>query len=190
MTAATTPARIGRPPKAPEHRRKGVPISMTPATHLELQRKAHDAGCTMSEFVRRALSAFDASRKHDALLGAVEAEAGSGARAIVAECLRQRKAGDVVTGDPLDCAQGEIATAAACYAVTGDRRGGSSRGVLEQRRHPTGFTFEDAWPWPEALDRRKRHPPAKRLAIAGSLVAAELARLEQQRRGDRKSAGS
>ena len=100
---------------------------------------------------------------------------------------------------------GELATAAACYAVQADKGEHQAAHVvtgreLFDRDHvPRRFVFgQDAWPWDPEWDKRLKHPKLRRLAIAGALIAAELDRLlrrkdppRRQRRGeltDRKGA--
>lgn len=38
--------------------------------------------------------------------------------------------------------------------------------------------WEDAWPWDEKWDKRKKHDKIRSLVIAGALIAAELDRLQ------------
>ena len=58
----------------------------------------------------------------------------------------------------------ELAIAAACYAV-------------HQSHVRVVYGSRDGWPWDEASDKRAKHPPIRRLAIAGALIAAEIDRL-------------
>lgn len=60
---------------------------------------------------------------------------------------------------------GELAIAAACYAVNGTDAG-------------CHLGAEDAWPWDESWDKRNKHDRIKQLVIAGSLIAAEIDRLQ------------
>ena len=60
--------------------------------------------------------------------------------------------------------RGELAKAAACYAVYG-----TDAEVIEQE--------EDAWPWSEHWDKRRKHEDIRRLSIAGALIAAEIDRI-------------
>lgn len=68
---------------------------------------------------------------------------------------------------------GELALAAACYAVEGDDAGCF---VAEP------VMGEDAWPWSPEWDKRKKHDRVRRLAIAGALIAAEIDRLQRAAR--------
>ena len=65
----------------------------------------------------------------------------------------------------------ELAIAAACYAVEG-----TGRRVV---RHSSGFKWENAWPWCDEWDKRKKHNRERQLVIAGALIAAEIDRLQQ-----------
>jgi hypothetical protein len=67
---------------------------------------------------------------------------------------------------------GELAIAAACYAVAGtdaDVFGG-----------PYRASWEDAWPWGAKWDKREKHSEIRRLVIAGALIAAEIDRLQNK----------
>jgi len=61
---------------------------------------------------------------------------------------------------------GELAIAAACYAV-------------HQSHVRVVYGSKDGWPWDESTDKRAKHSPIRRLAIAGALVAAEIDRLQR-----------
>lgn len=60
--------------------------------------------------------------------------------------------------------EGELAIAAACYALEGTY----CQALVDG---------EDAWPWDEKWDKRKKHDVIRRLEIAGALIAAEIDRL-------------
>lgn len=62
---------------------------------------------------------------------------------------------------------GEIAVAAACYAVAG-----STKRVVDSRG-------ADAFPWEKRSDKREKHDRLKRLIIAGALLAAEIDRVQK-----------
>ncbi len=73
---------------------------------------------------------------------------------------------------------GELAIAAACYAVHGYDTKNERFEV--NRVVSSGFNegaCEDAWPWDPEWDKREEHPPLRRLVIAGALIAAEIDRL-------------
>ncbi len=75
---------------------------------------------------------------------------------------------------------GELAVAAACYAVYGLEQGDEyyevgrifCRGIREGE-------YEEAFPWGADSDRREDHSPLRRLVIAGALIAAEIDRLHR-----------
>lgn len=73
-------------------------------------------------------------------------------------------------GHDADHYSGELAIAAACYAVVGTGAKVTVDGGV------------DAWPWDKQDYPRKKHGRLRRLAIAGALIAAEMDRLiaEQQ----------
>ena len=75
-------------------------------------------------------------------------------------------------------ADGVMAMAAACYAVHG------IVSLLDERISvrcvwvgPDNSVIRDAWPWASHWDKRDKHPPLRRLEIAGALIAAEIDRL-------------
>lgn len=67
---------------------------------------------------------------------------------------------------------GELAAAAACYAVKGVRLPGMGSQEIAVWRGG-----EDAWPWTPGWDKREKHGRLRRLEIAGALIAAEIDRL-------------
>ena len=97
-----------------------------------------------------------------------------GAKRIAIERLRQiTHEGYSCTHDDIH-AHGELAIAAACYAVETLPH----ISVLEKRK--VGFntlTWVDAWPFDDAWDKRIQHNRIRHLEIAGALIAAEIDRL-------------
>lgn len=75
---------------------------------------------------------------------------------------------------------GEMAIAAACYAVAGMKSaGGADISVLSETMGDFGLEYQEAWPWDGRWDKRKRHDRKRQLVIAGALIAAELDRLSR-----------
>jgi len=65
--------------------------------------------------------------------------------------------------------RGELAVAAACYAVDG------IDGVkIEYAR---SSDWQRGWPWHYETDKRRKHGRIRQLEIAGALIAAEIDRL-------------
>lgn len=62
---------------------------------------------------------------------------------------------------------GELAIAAACYAVEG-----ADAAVV-------GEEYEEAWPWSKRWDKRDKHDERRRLVIAAALLVAEIERLDR-----------
>lgn len=62
---------------------------------------------------------------------------------------------------------GEMAVAAACYAVNG----------VPTDTNVVDHNFEDAWPFTDEWDKRERHSRLRQLEIAGALIAAEIDRI-------------
>ncbi len=74
---------------------------------------------------------------------------------------------------------GELAVAAACYAVAGlDGNGEAFEVHRLYTDHREGLA-EDAWPWDPEWDKREDHSHLRRLVIAGALIAAEIDRLQR-----------
>lgn len=127
-------------------------------------------------------------KSHTVLLRAVELAAGPGAAAIVRERIRQREEEGWTDDHDDEHAAGEMAIAAACYAVQEDEHPPSRlTGVFERIDRPHGgVDFRDAWPWEQRWDGRRSKPRDRRLTIAGALLAAELdreARARERRTG-------
>lgn len=115
----------------------------------------------------------------ETLLREVTKAAGPGAAAIVAERIRQREVEGWTSEHDDEHAEGEMAIAAACYAVNGlsqDRNGTPLR-LFQRQKHAVGCDFCDIWPWDLAWDKRSKHPRDRSVAIAGALLAAELDRI-------------
>lgn len=68
--------------------------------------------------------------------------------------------------------RGELAVAAACYAVEGNE---DTVLVID--------AFGDAWPWGADDDKRDEHDLLDRLVIAGALIAAEIDRVLRAQKG-------
>lgn len=66
--------------------------------------------------------------------------------------------------------RGEMAIAAACYAVEGTDAEVINPYVFEQ----------EGWPWEPKWDKRKKHNRLRQLIIAGALIAAEIDRIQRQ----------
>jgi hypothetical protein len=66
---------------------------------------------------------------------------------------------------------GELAVAAACYAMAGDEAAISRAAVMDVE------TLEDAFPWGADCDNRGEKGRIRELVIAGALIAAEIDRL-------------
>lgn len=109
----------------------------------------------------------------------------TGVEMIAAERARQVSAEDYTSDHDDEHVGGEIAIAAACYAVYGrDVREAiviEREGLIQpdgcDRRHPY-FYGDDAFPWPG--DKRADHSRLRRLVIAGALLAAEIDRLQRK----------
>lgn len=71
-----------------------------------------------------------------------------------------------------DWVEGELAIAAACYAVAG----------MENIRvvEDNGVGHFDAWPFGGQYDKRQDHNEIRRLTIAAALIAAEIDRLQAE----------
>jgi hypothetical protein len=72
--------------------------------------------------------------------------------------------------------QGQMARAAACYAVAP-----TNLSALSQPSKGS-LLFQDVWPsgWDSVWDKRKKHPHRRRLIIAASLLVAEIERLDRK----------
>jgi len=81
---------------------------------------------------------------------------------------------------------GELAIAAACYAVEGIHKISVTKPVLIENRNETIIreSHVDAWPWDHSWDKRGKHDRLRRLAIAGALIAAEIDRLQAEKEGE------
>jgi hypothetical protein len=66
---------------------------------------------------------------------------------------------------------GEMAVAAACYAVEG------IGGITLENTHSI-FNNQRGWPWRPEWDKRAKHDRIRQLTISGALIAAEIDRLQ------------
>ena len=66
---------------------------------------------------------------------------------------------------------GEMAIAAACYAVWH-----TDADVVNPHVEPDAR----GWPWGSSWDKRKKHNVIRRLTIAGALIAAEIDRIQRR----------
>ena len=71
--------------------------------------------------------------------------------------------------------EGQLAIAAACYAVAGF----SDVNVFRDWNNFKSIHY-DAWPWRPKWDKRKKHDRRRCLVIAGALIAAEIDRLDRK----------
>lgn len=71
---------------------------------------------------------------------------------------------------------GELAVAAACYAVA-DLEYADVHDTRWEQAMCDGF---DAWPWGAEWDKRVKHSRLRCLEIAGALIAAEIDRLQRK----------
>ena len=85
--------------------------------------------------------------------------------------------------------QGELALAAACYATGRPTKVRiefvppcSCRSVDECYHWTPVKRWRDAWPWDKKWDKREKHDRRRQLVIAGALIAAEIDRLDRERR--------
>lgn len=69
---------------------------------------------------------------------------------------------------------GQMAIAAACYAVTG------MPVIVATNDSINGV---DAFPWDPSWDKRQKHDRKRQLVIAGALIAAEIDRLDRMEQG-------
>lgn len=70
--------------------------------------------------------------------------------------------------------RGDLAIAAACYAVCPDN-------LFRLINNPYGeYLFTDPWPWASCWDKRDKHDHRKRLIIAAALLVAEIERLDRK----------
>lgn len=77
-----------------------------------------------------------------------------------------------------DYVNGELASAAICYAAPCKIfRSYSSFG-------DNSINFADPWPWTSDCDKREKHSLVRRLVIAGALIAAEIDRLNRAEVGE------
>lgn len=87
---------------------------------------------------------------------------------IAAERAKQQERWDAAHDD--SHARGELAMAAACYAVHHTRA---------SVRCPSGHGLKDAWPFEQRYDRRDQYGVIHRLTVAAAFLIAEIERLER-----------
>lgn len=73
---------------------------------------------------------------------------------------------------------GELAIAAACYAVH-DHGAKPEVAYIDYQEEEIGLRviITKAWPWEKRWDKRDKHDRTRKLVIAGALIAAELDRI-------------
>lgn len=97
----------------------------------------------------------------------------TGVELIFAERKRQTEKEGWTTEHDDTHARGEMAIAAACYAVEG-----SEVEVHKTQEAVRGTDYcVDAMPFGSCADKRQKHSKLRRLVIAGALIAAEIDRL-------------
>lgn len=99
-----------------------------------------------------------------------------GVELIAAERQRQIEVEGYDAKHDEDWVEGELAIAAACYAVAGTEH----IRVIEDN----GVGHFDAWPFGGQYDKRQAHDEIRCLIIAGALIAAEIDRLRAEKAGN------
>lgn len=100
-------------------------------------------------------------------------DAGHGAERAVAERIRQKSVEGWTPEHDAEHDQGELAIAAACYALN------KMPAFKEYWRADT----VDWWPWHPDWDKRKKHDRERSLEIAAALIMAELDRIQAAKEG-------
>ena len=98
----------------------------------------------------------------------------TGIQQIAAERRRQQRKEHWTAEHDDQHRSGQLAVAAACYAV--------NKGVMPVAVLTIGE--RDAWPWDKVWDKRRKHDRIRSLQIAGALIAAELDRLKRAAKGE------
>lgn len=99
----------------------------------------------------------------------------TGIQLVAGERSRQlRVEGRKTDQDVVQWPGGELAVAAACYAVEGTHAKINYEAVSNDLLH--------GWPLDPFWDKRSKHSRIRRLAIAGALIAAEIDRLVEKNR--------
>ena len=110
---------------------------------------------------------------------------GSGLDLIIKERERQISEEGKTPEHDANHTDGELAEAAACYAIAGSKDVTVMRvGVeISESSRPA---IVDAWPrgWNILTDKRKKHDRLRRLTIAGALIAAEIDRIQGDNLGE------
>ena len=99
-------------------------------------------------------------------------DAGPGAIAAIEERIRQKSVEGWTPKHDAQHSQGELAIAAACYA-------------LNKMPVDEGLWDEETaewWPWHPDWDKREKHSRERSLAIAAALCMAELDRIEESKK--------
>jgi hypothetical protein len=107
----------------------------------------------------------------------MDIELNSGLNLIIAERHRQVNEEGCTLEHDAQHDGGELAVAAACYAVNG-LNDGSDSGTFVQ--HLDDGIVNDGWPFEDIWDKREKHGRIRSLAIAGALIAAEIDRLHAE----------
>lgn len=102
----------------------------------------------------------------------------TGAEMIANERERQVEEEEYLPGHDDEHTDGEIAMAAACYAV------GDLDEIFTAEKAGRGYIFEDPWPWGSDSDKRGHHNRIPELVKAGALCAAEIDRLKRKEARD------
>ena len=100
-------------------------------------------------------------------------DAGYGAERAVAERIRQKSVEGWTPEHDAQHGQGELAMAAACYALN------------KMPMYTDGWRADtlEWWPWHPDWDKRKKHDRERSLEIAAALIMAELDRIQAAKEG-------
>lgn len=97
-------------------------------------------------------------------------EAGYGAERAVMERIRQKSAEGWTPEHDAQHELGELAIAAACYALE----------KLPERKRQEAYAIAPDWPWHPDWDKRDKHSRERCLEIAAALIMAELDRIAME----------
>ena len=114
------------------------------------------------------------------IVNALLAAIGPGAAAIVLERRRQVTVEGWDDEHDADHDGGELLQAAVAYLDVNQAMGVNAECFVVEEKFAKHVEYRDPWPvsWADEHDKRALHNPARRLAIAGALVAAEYDRME------------